>query len=85
MTDENFKKLLIKGGVEKASPGFTNHVIQSIRMDAVASVINPKWKTIFKTAFLSIAVLIIALSFLINPGKLPFDIYPIIPVPNLLP
>ncbi|MCW3110205.1 MAG: hypothetical protein JWQ09_4711 [Segetibacter sp.] len=78
--DKFLKELLIKGGVEKASPDFTVSVmnrIEAINSTKVShsSIINKRWKRIYKIAFVAIAFSIIIMSFLVNPSELPFTTY----------
>lgn len=77
--DKDFKELLLKGGLEKASPVFTSNVMKGIKMMRISKsiyepLVSEKWIRIYQITFFTVLGLLGLLSLLIKFSELSVTI-----------
>ena len=72
--DKELRKLLSEGALVKASADFYNKVMAGISEQPAPLVYIEKWKHLLKTLAAVLIMIVIVLSFFINPNALPFSL-----------
>ena len=71
--DKDLRKLLSEEALVKASADFSNKVMAGISEQPAPVVYIEKWKHLFKTMAAILVMIVVILSFFINPTALPFS------------
>ena len=80
--DKDLRKLLSEGALIKASADFSNKVMAGISEQPAPVVYIEKWKHLFKTMAAIFVIIVVILSFFINPNALPYSFIELSHIPT---